>query len=184
MIAEPRLAVLLVRIALESRIRLERRGGPLPDVAEHLAAAPRTVELAERGHVDGVTDREPQVPGDRRAARRDLPLGLGRQPPPGPPAPRLGFVGAHVDHRPGELSFDRHPAVVGPALPAPVVTPAPVDRTVRADSRAPLPAVLAPQRPPLVAAVVDECGVLALRHRRARDREPRQLDVMRPLLVV
>src|ERR1043166_116056 len=144
MIAEPRLAVLLVRIALESRIRRERRGGPLPDVAEHLAATPRAVELAERGHVDGVPDLESQVPGDRGAVRCDFPLGLGRQAPAGPSAPRLRFVPAYVDDRPSQLCIERHPAVIGPALPAPLVTPAPVHRAARIRSRAPCPAVIAP----------------------------------------
>src|SRR5689334_19000078 len=106
MIAEPRLAVFLVRIDDESVIRGERRRRPLPDIADHLPTPRRTVEVVARADVDRVTGGQAEVARDRCAARRDLPLRLARQPATRPPAPRLGLVGIDVDDRPMRLGLD------------------------------------------------------------------------------
>src|SRR5258705_12600475 len=132
MVAEPRLAVLGIRIALESGVRRERGRGPFPDVAEHLPASPPTVVATERRDVDRVAGGESEVAGDRRAARRDLPLGLGGETASRPPAPRLGFMRVDMHHRPVRLRADRNPLIVDAALPSAIVAAPPPDRMSRA----------------------------------------------------
>src|SRR5207249_8211684 len=109
LLAEVRLRILLVRVALEAGVRLKRVRDPLPDVADHLPAADGAVALGQRAHVDGPARTEvearagggrcavapgitPLVAGRRLDGRRHLPLGLGGQSPAGPPAIRVRLV--------------------------------------------------------------------------------------------
>src|SRR5262249_50476317 len=52
--AEEGRRVFLVRIALESRIRIKRGVDPLPDVTDHLTTSDRTVAGRQRSDVDRV----------------------------------------------------------------------------------------------------------------------------------
>src|SRR5262245_63483966 len=107
--AEPRTRVVAIGIDDEAGVRLERGGGPLPDVAEHLAATERAVAVGQRSDVDAaeraaieVRARRPTrrigwtvAPRVAPLARRQragaiglgggghLPFGLGRQATPG-----------------------------------------------------------------------------------------------------
>src|SRR5262249_61653056 len=111
-----RLRILLVRTAHEARIRRERVRAPLPDVADHLPTADGAVAGRQRAHVDGAAGAVVQVralgrrrriaPGESTLAsrrrierRRELPLRLGRQPPPRPATERLGLVPVDVHDR-------------------------------------------------------------------------------------
>ena len=61
MVAEPGLGVLAVRARAEARIGREGRGGPLPDVAEHLSQAVRAVPGRMGSDLAGLVRGEVEV---------------------------------------------------------------------------------------------------------------------------
>src|SRR5439155_22174688 len=64
--AKPGLGVLLVRIDDEARVGKKGTAGPLPDVADHLPAAPGTVTRRERADIDAASGGPIQVGVGRR----------------------------------------------------------------------------------------------------------------------
>src|SRR2546422_1690711 len=171
LLAEVRLRVLLVRIALEAGIGLKGVRDPLPDVADHLPAAGGAVALGQRAHVDGPAGAEVQAraggrrcvvaPGEtplaagRRLDRRcDLPLGLGWQAPASPAAVRVRLVPVDVHDR---MPWRKRCHGVEAALvPAAIVAPRPEDWMLGLLAAPPVPAPPIPELPPTVAAVVHE----------------------------
>src|SRR5262249_49359888 len=97
-----------------------------------------------------------------------LPLGLGRQPSPGPATIRLRLVPVDVQNRP--VWFQRHPAVEVTPLPA-VHLASPVDGVLGSGLLAPVPALLTPEVTAMVAAILDESDELTLGDRGAGNGE-------------
>src|SRR2546425_2059298 len=198
LLAEMRLGILLVRVAHEPGIRLERVGHPLPHVADHLPAADRTVAGRQRAHVErsagavveiGARGRRRRVaPGETPLAARGrvergrhLPLRLGGEPPARPAAERLRLVPVHV--------HDRVPRLEGPQQVEAALAPAtagalPEQRMLGALAAAPVPAAPSPALATPIAAVVDEALELRVGDGRRGDPERLDLDGVRPLLVV
>ena len=113
---------------------------------------------------------------------RHLPFRLGGQPPPRPAAERLRLVPVHVhDRMPG---IERHEPIEPPLEPAAAPLRAPEERMLGPLAPAPVPAAPAPPFAPPIATVVDEGLELGVGDGRRGDPEGRDLDGMRPLLVV
>src|SRR2546427_1088809 len=121
--AEPRFGIFAVRVAHKSRIRVEGTRGPLPDIAEHLAAAHETVAVCKGADRSAAVAAQvggrliacalaPWVAPPRAVARkrcRDLPFGFARQAPAGGPAIRVRPVAADAQYR--KHGFELHPLV-------------------------------------------------------------------------
>src|SRR5262249_38722404 len=154
----------------EARIRRERVRDPLPDVADHLPTADGAVAGRQRAHVDGAAGAVVQVralgrrrriaPGESTLAsrrrierRRELPLRLGRQPPPRPATERLGLVPVDVHDRVPRLE---RLAQIEPSLEPPPSVLMPEQRMLRALTATPIPAASAPAFATPIAVVVDE----------------------------
>src|ERR1019366_1317557 len=155
-LAEGRLRVLAPRAGHETRIGAKGARRPLPNVAEAKTACCPLM-------------------------RRGFPLGLARQAPAGPAAPRIGLVPADVRDRFG-LRHARQSAeaVLQHAMP-PLIDVARRPPRMALD---PGPAVLVPMRTIVVAAILDKLAVLRPRDRLGVDLELGDRDRMRLALLV
>src|SRR5574337_955836 len=135
-----------------------------------------------------ITPRIPALtPGDagsigrRLCAGGHLPLRLGGQPSLCPPAVGLRLVPVHMDD--GGMRLEWKKLVEMP--PQPSALPAtPIERMLGARLGAPDPSLMAPQFTPKVAPIAYKFSKFAVSHRRPRHSESRDLDRMRPFLVV
>ncbi len=164
LVAEEDLGVLRVGKGAKSRIAVEVRGGPLPDVAEHLHRARVGGGIVVSAGRGGAEPEEVEIGAVAvRPGGRGLPLELGRQTLARPAGEGVGAVPVDVGH--GAPRVERLATPEGGRHPA-VALSLPVHRR-------------------LGARVGDELGVGAVGDRGAVDLERRQLDrVARPLVVV
>src|SRR5262249_55721368 len=158
--AEDHLRVRAVGERHEAGVPVEVGGGPLPDVAEHLL--------------------RPVGPAVARGRR--LPLGFGREAGAPPAGERVRLVPAQMLD--GLVERESLAPAVATARPGTVALALPVLRRAAPAPRPPLPAAGGPEPRVVVAAVLDEGAVLAVRDRRAVDPERRQLDVVARAFVV
>src|SRR5207237_5778519 len=118
----------------------------------------------------------------RFADGRGFPFGLGRKFALGPVAPGLRLI--PIDERHRRVRRELLDFVVAAPRPAAAVMLEPVDRLLGRCALAPGPARRAPEFPSAITAVVDERGELGIRNRGLGNPERRDVDLMRPLLVV
>src|SRR5262245_32217494 len=174
--------ILRVGKCAKPRIRLEVRGRPLPDVADHLLDAERAGPCRERADASGMSATGPEVrarevwrsiaPGKApnlplgSRCRRLLPLGLGRKSTSGPARVRVGLVPADVTHR--LVQPHRLPDAEPASLPA-IARAAPEQRMRELLRLAKRPARLGPVRSFRVTTVLQEGEELPVGDRKAVD---------------
>src|SRR6266702_3970211 len=189
--AEPRLEIFAIRVAHEARIGTECAGRPLPDVAQHLAAAPEAVALgksadwsaavaAQIGECLTACELAPRIAPPRAIARkrgRYLPFLLARQAPLGVAAVRVRLMPVDVHHR--KLFLELHPFVEGAFEPGAVLL-RPIARRHGLRRFFPAPSFVRPPFAAPVAAFTHEFQELPVRDGGARDAKGPQLDRMHP----
>ena len=145
----------------------------------------RTAAGRTRVRQEGRRRPLPYAARRQRVQRRELPFGLGRQPPPRPAAPRRRLVGVDVLHRrvrlPAAASGRSGAAAIRRRDPSHGRQCAGARREHAASHASPSSSQ---NSRAAVAAGIDERRELALRHAAARDGERRQRSPVRPALVV
>ena len=136
-----------------------------------IAPGPATLAVGQAGAVRA-----------RFADGRGFPFGLGRKSALGPVAPGLRLI--PIDERHRRVRRELLDFVVAAPRPAAAVILEPVDRLLGRYALAPGPARRAPEFPSAITAVVDERGELGIRNRGLGNPERRDVDLVRPLLVV
>src|SRR5215813_12706741 len=202
---EPRLRIILVWVRGEAGERHEIRRRPFPHIADHLPASEGAVACGAGSDLERIVEGEIEVgafaarrrlaPGPaalpvgqagsvraRFADRRGFPFGLGRKPALGPVAPGLRLVPSDERHR--RVRRELLDFVVAAPRPAAAVILEPVDRLFGRYALAPGPTRGAPEFFSAITAVADERGELGIRNRSFGNPERRDVDLVRPLLVV